>query len=140
MTVVLSTLWVFSSPLQLPLMLFLSDERMANWAQNLIRRHFLWVLPLVGIVLEEHCHDEKRCYVSLKKLKCHDYCEDWETAVVAEAAHRVGAAVDNTTREHVHIRAAEHHVTMVRSAVAQSEDYGNFDRLPCGVVLSEEDC
>ena len=92
-------------------MLSLSDERMANWAQNLIHRRFLWVLPLVGIVLEEH-HDE--------------------TAVVAEAAHRVGAAVDNTTREHVHIRAVEHHVTMVRSAVAQSEDYGNFDRLPCG--------
>jgi hypothetical protein len=120
-------------------MLFLYDERMANWAQNPIRRRFLWVLPLVGIVLEEH-HDEKRCFVSPKKLKCHDYCEDWETAVVAEAAHRVGAAVDNTRREHVHIRAAEHHVTMVRSAVAQSEDYDNFDRLPCGVVLSEEDC
>ena len=98
-------------------MLSLSDERMANWAQNLIRRRFLWALPLVGIVLEEHCHDEK-----------------------VTAAHRVGAAVDNTTREHVHIRAAEHHVTMVRSAVAQSEDYGNFDRLPCGVVLLEEDC
>lgn len=71
----------------------------------------------MGIVLEEH-HDE--------------------TAVVAEAAHRVGAAVDNTTREHVHIRAAEHHVTMVRSAVAQNEDYGNFDGLPCGVVLTED--
>lgn len=93
----------------------------------------------MGIVLEEHCHDEKRCFVSLKKLKCHDYCEDWETAVVAEAAHRVGAAVDNTTREHVHIRAVGHHVTMVRSAVAQSEDYGNFDRLQCGVLL-EDDC
>lgn len=92
------------------------------------------MLPLEGIVLEEHCHDEKRCYVSPKELKCHDYCEDWETAVVAEAVHRVDA-VDNTTREHVHIRAAEHHVTMVRSAVEQSEDYGNFDRLQC-----EEDC
>ena len=88
-------------------------------------RCFLSVLPSEEIV-------EALGHEAVLTKKRRGDCEGWETAVAKEEVVVVEVVVPvdyyyntTTTKERVHNHDAEHHVTVVRSAVGQSEGVDN---------------